>query len=212
MSDKVGKRTALSRSLSQSFFPSMWRSFWEAHWSWGWHNGCPLTRRWRARERKQASRKSATEVQQPNISRIESTRRPISPTKCVLMPWRLRRQATKYFQSTLRTQDSVALAASIAVGLAGSCLWPTTLGVAADPFLPQVGATMFGVACRFWEPGWNSHAVARWRDVGLVILAAGSGHFDSLPTLLMAFVLLWMQRRPVADVHERHPVAQAASC
>ena len=28
--------------------------------------------------------------------------------------------------------------------------------------------------------------------------------------LLMAFVLLWMQRRPVADVREGHPVAQAA--
>jgi fucose permease len=39
---------------------------------------------------------------------------------------------------------TVALAASVVVGLAGSCLWPTTLGVAADRF-PQGGATMFGL-------------------------------------------------------------------
>src|SRR4029077_2067903 len=43
---------------------------------------------------------------------------------------------------------AVALAASIAVGLAGSCLWPTTLGVAADRF-PQGGATMFGLLAAF---------------------------------------------------------------
>ena len=28
--------------------------------------------------------------------------------------------------------------------------------------------------------------------------------------LLMAFVLLWMQSRPVADLRDSHPVAQAA--
>jgi hypothetical protein len=28
--------------------------------------------------------------------------------------------------------------------------------------------------------------------------------------LLIAFVLLWMRRQPVADVREGHPVAQAA--
>ena len=36
---------------------------------------------------------------------------------------------------------TVAFAASVAVGLAGSCLWPTTLGVAADRS-PRGGATM----------------------------------------------------------------------
>src|SRR6266704_4161346 len=47
---------------------------------------------------------------------------------------------------------AVALAASVAVGLAGSCLWPTTLGVAADRF-PRGGATMFGLLAAFGNLG-----------------------------------------------------------
>jgi fucose permease len=47
---------------------------------------------------------------------------------------------------------AVALVASVAVGLAGSCLWPTTLGVAADRF-PQGGATMFGLLAAFGNLG-----------------------------------------------------------
>jgi hypothetical protein len=48
---------------------------------------------------------------------------------------------------------------------------------------------MFGLLAAFCEPRWNSHAVARRRD-GLVILAAGLSHLDSLRTLdgLCAFV------------------------
>lgn len=46
----------------------------------------------------------------------------------------------------------VALAASVAVGLAGSCLWPTTLGVAADRF-PRGGASMFGLLAAFGNLG-----------------------------------------------------------
>ena len=38
----------------------------------------------------------------------------------------------------------VAIAACILVGLAGSCLWPTTLAVAADAY-PHGGATMFAL-------------------------------------------------------------------
>jgi fucose permease len=47
---------------------------------------------------------------------------------------------------------AVALVASVAVGLAGSRLWPTTLGVAADRF-PQGGATMFGLLAAFGNLG-----------------------------------------------------------
>ena len=83
---------------------------------------------------------------------------------------------------------AVALAASVAVGLTGSCLWPTTLGVAADRF-PRGGASMFGLLAAFGNR-WNSHAVAGWRDGGLVIPATRLGHLDSLPPLdgLYAFV------------------------
>jgi MFS family permease len=84
---------------------------------------------------------------------------------------------------------AVALAASVAVGLAGSCLWPTTLGVAADRF-PQGGATMFGLLAAFGNLGGNLNAVASRRYVGLVVPAAGLGHLDSVPSLdgLCAFV------------------------
>ncbi len=77
---------------------------------------------------------------------------------------------------------TVALAASVAVGLAGSCLWPTTPGCRCGPFSSRRRHDVW-IAGRFREPGWNSHAVARRRDVGLVILAAGLGYLDGLPSL-----------------------------
>src|SRR5690606_29672321 len=40
--------------------------------------------------------------------------------------------------------NGVALACCILAGLAGSCLWPSTLAVAADRY-PRGGATMFAV-------------------------------------------------------------------
>lgn len=103
---------------------------------------------------------------------------------------------------------AVALAASIAVGLAGSCLWPTTLGVAADRF-PQGGATMFGLLAAFGNLGgilmpWLVGVTSDWSSlrVGLATSTAC--------LLLMAFVLLWMQRQPVAEFREGNPFVQAA--
>jgi fucose permease len=103
---------------------------------------------------------------------------------------------------------ALALAASIAVGLAGSCLWPTTLGVAADRF-PQGGATMFGLLAAFGNLGgilmpWLVGVTSDWSSLRL-----GLATSTACP-LLMAFVLLWMQRRAVADLGGRHPVAQPA--
>src|ERR1700747_1088250 len=104
---------------------------------------------------------------------------------------------------------AVALAASVAVGLPGSCLWPTTLGVAADRF-PQGGATMFGLLAAFgnlggilmpWLGGVTS--VWSWLRVGLATSTACP--------LLTAFVLLWMQRQSVAEFREGNPFVQAAS-
>jgi fucose permease len=88
---------------------------------------------------------------------------------------------------------AVALAASVAVGLAGSCLWPTTLGVAADRF-PRGGASMFGVLAAFGNLGgilmpWLVGVTADWSSLRL-----GLATSTACP-LLMAFVLLWMQRR-----------------
>ena len=92
---------------------------------------------------------------------------------------------------------AVALAASVAVGLAGSCLWPTTLGVAADRF-PVGGASMFGLLAAFGNLGgilmpWLVGVTADWSSLRL-----GLATSTACP-LLMAFVLLWMQRRPDAE-------------
>jgi fucose permease len=92
---------------------------------------------------------------------------------------------------------AVALTASIAVGLAGSCLWPTMLGVAADRF-PQGGATMFGLLAAFGNLGgilmpWLIGVASDWSS-----LRRGLATSTACP-LLMALVLLWIQRRrPVA--------------
>jgi fucose permease len=103
---------------------------------------------------------------------------------------------------------AVALAASVAVGLAGSCLWPTTLGVAADRF-PRGGATMYGLLAAFGNLGgilmpWLVGVTSDWSSLRL-----GLATSTACP-LLMAFVLLWIQRQPVAYFREGHPVAQAA--
>jgi fucose permease len=103
---------------------------------------------------------------------------------------------------------AVALAASIAVGLVGSCLWPTTLGVAADRF-PQGGATMFGLLAAFGNLGgilmpWLVGVTSDWSS-----LRVGLATSTACP-LLMAFVLLWMQRQRVAEFREGNPFVQAA--
>ena len=89
---------------------------------------------------------------------------------------------------------TVALAASVAVGLAGSCLWPTTLGVAADRF-PRGGASMFGLLAAFGNLGgilmpWLVGVTADRSSLRL-----GLATSTACP-LLMAFLLLWLQRRP----------------
>jgi len=103
---------------------------------------------------------------------------------------------------------AVALASSVAVGLAGSCLWPTTLGVAADRF-PQGGATMFGLLAAFGNLGgilmpWLVGVTSDWSSLRL-----GLATSTACP-LLMTCVLLWMQRQPVVDLRKGNPVAQAA--
>ena len=77
---------------------------------------------------------------------------------------------------------TVALAASVAVGLAGSCLWPTTLGVAADRF-PRGGATMFALLAAFGNLGGILTPWLGGGNVGPVIPAAGPGYLYGLRSL-----------------------------
>jgi fucose permease len=101
---------------------------------------------------------------------------------------------------------TVALSASVAVGLAGSCLWPTTLGVAADHF-PRGGATMFGVLAALGNLGGILMPWLVGVTSDLSSLRLGLATSTACP-LLMAFVLLWMKSRRVADSRETHPFAQ----
>lgn len=85
----------------------------------------------------------------------------------------------------------VALTACMLVGITGSCLWPSTLGVAADHF-PRGGASMFGFLATFGNLGcvfmpWlvgviADHSNLRW-GLGLATLCP----------LFMIFLLLWMR-------------------
>jgi fucose permease len=75
---------------------------------------------------------------------------------------------------------AVALAASIALGLAGSCLWPTTLGVAADRF-PQGGATMFGLLAAFGNLGgilmpWLVGVTSDWSSLRVGLATSTLAH------------------------------------
>lgn len=92
----------------------------------------------------------------------------------------------------------VALTACMLVGITGSCLWPSTLGVAADHF-PRGGASMFGFLATFGNLGcvfmpWlvgviADHSNLRW-GLGLATLCP----------LFMIFLLLWMRSQEKARV------------
>jgi fucose permease len=86
----------------------------------------------------------------------------------------------------------VALAACMVVGITGSCLWPSTLGVVADHF-PRGGASMFGLLAAFGNFG----GVTMPWVVGVVADRAGMRLGLSTATLCplaMALLLLWMRR------------------
>jgi len=93
---------------------------------------------------------------------------------------------------------AVALAACVAVGLTGSCLWPTMLGVTADRF-PNGGATMFALLAA----AGNAGCFAMPWVIG--VTAARTGRLDlglssaALCPVLMIGCLLWLKRRGFGD-------------
>ena len=88
----------------------------------------------------------------------------------------------------------LALAACIAVGFSGSCLWPTKLAVTADKY-PDGGASMFGLLAAFgnaggivmpWVVGWIAdHSNLHW---GLAVSAVAPA--------AMTLLMLGMRPRP----------------
>ena len=88
--------------------------------------------------------------------------------------------------------SGVALAACMAVGVTGSCLWPSTLGVAADRF-PSGGASMFGMLSAFGNFGcvvmpWVVGLVADWSSLKWGLSTA------ILCPLIMGFLLLRLRK------------------
>jgi fucose permease len=88
----------------------------------------------------------------------------------------------------------VALAACIAVGFTGSCLWPSTMGLAADHY-PCGGASMFGFLAAFGNAGcmfmpWLVGLIADRSDLRWGLASA------TLCPLLMVGLLLWMRKQP----------------
>lgn len=100
----------------------------------------------------------------------------------------------------------VALGACVVVGLTGSLLWPSMLGVTADRF-PQGGATMFGLLSALGSFGgivmpWVVGVAADHASLRLGIASA------TLCPLLMAVILLGL-RRPAEAPEAAAPVLKA---
>ncbi|HEY3377264.1 MAG TPA: MFS transporter [Armatimonadota bacterium] len=99
----------------------------------------------------------------------------------------------------------VALLASVCVGFTGSCLWPSTLGVTADRF-PHGGASMFAMLGAMGNIGgifmpWVVGIIADEKALNIGIATA------TFCPLLMALLLIWMQRHGHEPVHADSPIA-----
>jgi len=91
---------------------------------------------------------------------------------------------------------AVALAACVGVGLAVSCLWPSTLAVTGDRF-PQGGASMFGLLAAVGNFGgifmpWVVGLTADFAAIHWGLATA------ALAPIAMAILLTWMRRQPAA--------------
>ncbi|MBM4036284.1 MAG: MFS transporter [Planctomycetes bacterium] len=101
--------------------------------------------------------------------------------------------ACLYLVAAFAPSRPVALGACAAMGLAVSCLWPSTLALAADRF-PTGGASMFALLAALGNAGgivmpWLVGAVADWASMSWG-MATGT-----LPPLLMVALLVWLLRR-----------------
>ncbi|ARA80126.1 sugar MFS transporter [Pseudomonas ficuserectae] len=86
----------------------------------------------------------------------------------------------------------IAIAAAIAAGFSGSCLWPTMLAVSADAY-PQGGATMFSVLTAIGNAGcsivpWLVGVIINYSDIHIGLLAV-----MACPVGMMV-LLVWMAR------------------
>ncbi|MCW5549056.1 MAG: MFS transporter, partial [Opitutaceae bacterium] len=105
-----------------------------------------------------------------------------------VMAWGCGTSVLLFLAASFLPVPAFALAACIAVGFTGSCLWPTMLAVTADRY-PDGGATMYGALgafgnmggiCMPWVVGWVAdHTNLHW---GLAVSALA-------PALMLPLVL-----------------------
>ncbi len=110
-----------------------------------------------------------------------------------IMAWSCGLSVLLFMVGSFSPLPSVALAACIAAGFTGSCLWPTMLAITADRF-PAGGASMFGLLAAFgnaggicmpWIVGWVAdHHNLHWGIAVSAIAPAG-----------MMFLILALRRR-----------------
>jgi MFS family permease len=111
-----------------------------------------------------------------------------------VMAWGCGTSVLLFLAASFLPVPGFALAACIAVGFTGSCLWPTMLAVTADRY-PDGGATMYGALgafgnmggiCMPWIVGWVAdHSNLHW---GLAISALA-------PALMLPLVIA-LRRTP----------------
>jgi fucose permease len=111
-----------------------------------------------------------------------------------VMAWGCGLSAILFLAGSFLPVPPVALAACVAAGVTGSCLWPTMLAVTADRY-PEGGASMYGAlgaggnvggVVMPWIVGW----VADWHDLhwGIAVSALA-------PAMMLPLVLALRARR-----------------
>lgn len=95
---------------------------------------------------------------------------------------------------SVATNPALAIAAAIAAGFSGSCLWPTMLAITADAY-PQGGASMFGLLTAFGNAGcslipWLVGIISEYSDLRMGLLAV------TLCPAGMLVLLVGMSRSP----------------
>jgi len=110
-----------------------------------------------------------------------------------IMAWGCALTIVLFMAGSFLPVPALALAACIAAGFTGSCLWPTMLAVTADRY-PQGGATMFGLLAAFGNAGgifmpWIVGWVADRADLHLGIATS------AVAPAVMILLVLALRRR-----------------
>lgn len=106
-----------------------------------------------------------------------------------LMAWGCGLSVILFLGGSFLPVPPLALAACIAAGATGCCLWPTMLAVTADRY-PDGGASMYGALAVFGNAGgifmpWIVGWVADWRDLHWGIAVSAVAPAAMLPLVLV---------------------------